>query len=33
VIIDGEGNLYGTAAYGGAKQDGVVFELTAQKQK
>ncbi|HET7213510.1 MAG TPA: choice-of-anchor tandem repeat GloVer-containing protein [Terriglobia bacterium] len=27
VIIDSEGNLYGTADYGGAHDDGIVFEL------
>jgi uncharacterized repeat protein (TIGR03803 family) len=28
VIFDGKGNLYGTAAYGGADNSGVVFELS-----
>ncbi len=27
LIMDGSGNLYGTAAYGGASNDGTVFEL------
>jgi len=28
LIADGDGNIYGTASYGGADNDGVVFELT-----
>jgi uncharacterized repeat protein (TIGR03803 family) len=28
VILDAEGNLYGTTPYGGTGQDGVVFEIT-----
>jgi uncharacterized repeat protein (TIGR03803 family) len=29
LIMDGGGNLYGTTAYGGASDDGTVFELAA----
>src|ERR1035441_5074861 len=31
--IDGLGNLYGTAAYGGASGDGVVFKLSTSGQE
>jgi len=30
LIIDAAGNLYGTAQYGGASNNGIVFELTPQ---
>lgn len=32
LVIDGEGNLYGTATEGGANGAGIVFELVAQKK-
>jgi uncharacterized repeat protein (TIGR03803 family) len=28
LVLDSAGNLYGSAAYGGAKGDGVVFKIT-----
>jgi uncharacterized repeat protein (TIGR03803 family) len=31
-VADSNGNLYGTAAYGGANSDGTVFEFTAAHQ-
>jgi uncharacterized repeat protein (TIGR03803 family) len=33
VMFDSSGNLYGTAKYGGANQDGVVFKLSSVKGK